>query len=294
MECRSAPLATVVVAVRGNVDALDGLLASLAEHRPVGGIEVVVADNHAVRTIATPTTGTWPFPVRVAHVPTRGLSRARNVGIRLALGEMIAVTDPDARPRAGWLAELADALATTGAWCAGGRVVPRFVGTPGPLSPEVAQMFVPPSWPRTVTALRPPWWLVGCNMAFRRDPRPRFCTHLGAGAPARGPGRMSCEDLEITIRAAAEDLGVVVAPDAVVDRAIHADDVRLAALARRAYGHGTSIARLRALHPNAPIYDSYRLGDAVRMVRAGLRPALVGLSRVAGYRLARAGQGGRA
>lgn len=290
MECRSAPLATVVVAVRGNAGALEGLLAALAEQRLGGGFEVVVVDNHAVRTVPAPPERAWPFPVRVAHVPTAGLSRARNVAVSLSLGEMIAVTDPDARPRPDWLAELADALATTGAWCAGGRVLPRFLGSPrSQVGPEVAQMFVPPSWPRAVTPLRPPWWLVGCNMAFRRRPRPVFCTNLGAGA--HGPGRLSCEDLEITVRATAEGLGVVIAPGAVVDRAIHPEDVRLAALARRAYGHGTSIARLRALHPDAPVYDSYRLGDAVRMVRAGLRPALIGLSRVAGYRLARTGRG---
>lgn len=290
MERRSAPRATVVVAVRGNTPALDGLLAALAEQRLAGGFEVVVADNHADRTVTAPTDG-WPFPVRVVHVPARGLSRARNAGVRLADGEMIAVTDPDARPRPGWLAGLADALSTTGAWCAGGRVLPRLLGSPRPrLSPEVAQMFIPPSWPRTVTPLRPPWWLVGCNLAFRRSPLPLFCTYLGAGA--HGPGRMSCEDLEITVRAHAAALGVVVVPGAVVERAIHADDVRLAALAARAYGHGASMARLRALHPDAPIYDSYRLGDAVRMIRAGLRPALIGLSRVAGYRLARTGPTG--
>jgi len=284
------PRVSVVVAVRGNPHALEGLLACLAGQEVAGcGVEVVIADNHTHATVEPPAVSAWPFTVRVVHEPVAGLSRARNAAIRAARGRVVAVTDPDARPRPGWLAGLLDALAVSGAWCAGGRVVAGFTGGHPPvLDARVWQMFAPPvgCWPDRVCVLRAPWWLVGCNLAFRRDPLPVFATGLGVC----GRRRLSCEDLEITLRAQRAGRGVVVVPDAVVDRAVHPADVRLRALLHRAYGHGTSIARLRALHPDAEIYDSYRVIDAVRSARPV--PVLLDLARIVGYRTARARCGG--
>lgn len=280
----AAPRVSVIVAVRGNPEALGGLWAALAAQQVEGGFEVVLADNHLRPRIEGVPRGLWPFLVRVVHEPVAGLSRARNTAIGAARGRVLAVTDPDARPRPGWLAALTDALETTGAWCVGGRVEPRFTaGRPAGLAPEVERMFAPPDWPATVEPLRAPWWAAGCNLALRSRPRPRFCEQLGV----RGARRLACEDLEITMRAQLSGLGAVIAPEAVVERAVHPGDLTPAALARRAWWHGVSMARLRALHPIAEVYDGYRLADATRALRRGVRPALVELARIAGWHTAR-------
>ncbi|MGH3866027.1 MAG: hypothetical protein ACRDQ4_07790 [Pseudonocardiaceae bacterium] len=73
----------------------------------------------------------------------------------------------------------------------------------------------------------------------------------------RGRRHLSCEDVEIVIRAQRAGLGVVVAPDAVVARAIHPADRRVRALVSRAFWHGVSIARPHVT-PDAPAVSRHR------------------------------------
>lgn len=87
------------------------------------------------------------------------------------------------------------------------------------------------------------------------------------------------------VRTERAGLGVVVAPDAVVARAIHPADRRVSALVGRAFWHGVSIARLVNAHPDTEIYDSDRVRDALRSLRpASWLPALTDLARIAGLR----------
>src|SRR5206468_9050646 len=47
------------------------------------------------------------FPARVIRTAQRGLSHARNVGLRAAAGDIVAYIDDDARPDPHWLTYLA-------------------------------------------------------------------------------------------------------------------------------------------------------------------------------------------
>ncbi|WP_329138153.1 glycosyltransferase [Streptomyces sp. NBC_01476] len=277
------PGASVVVAVRGNTAALEGLAAALDAQEIPGGIELIVVDNHPTPVLRPGAGRLGPMDCRIVHEPQPGLSRARNTGIGLARGDIVLITDPDARPEPGWASGMVRALEETGAYAAGGRVVPRFTGsTPAAVPPEVMQLFVPPLWPQTTTGLAAPYWVVGCNLAMRRRPRPWFDTRLGVA----GLRHLSCEELEFTVRAERDGLRVVVVPDAVVHRAIHPADLRARAVAGRAWWHGVSIARLLAIHPDAGIHDSYRLRDAVTWTRLrhqdGRRAAVTDALRIAG------------
>ena len=297
------PAVSVVVAVHGNVGALAGLVSAIADQDyPLSAIELVVVDNHAEPTVTAGLLNGAPVAHVLVHEPRLGLSRARNSGIRQASGDYILVTDPDARPEQAWVRRLIDALQETGAYLAGGKVVPRFTGTASRercLDAGVMRLFVPPLWPERTCRLEPPYWLVGCNLAVRRAPLPRFDERLGA----RPGHRLRCEDLELVIRAERDGLQVVVVPDAVVHRAVDPADIRASAILGRALWHGVSIARLRRLHPDAAIFDSYRIRDALRSIRptrkASWLAALADLSRIAGrraeqVRLARAGGPGNA
>lgn len=274
--------ASVVVAVRGNTAALDGLAAAVAAQEIPGGIELIVVDNHPNPVLRPGLGQLGPMPCRIVHESQPGLSRARNTGIEQARADVVLITDPDARPEPGWAEAMVRALEETGAYAAGGRVVPRFTGNTSAVPAELLQLFVPPLWPQTTSLLVPPYWVVGCNLAIRRTPRPCFDTRLGVA----GSRHLSCEELEFTVRAEQEGLRVVVVPDAVVHRAIHPADVRARAVAGRAWWHGVSIARLLAIHPDAGIYDSYRLRDALAWSRlrhqGGRRVAVADALRIAG------------
>lgn len=277
---------SVVVAVRGNPEALAGLLGALGQQGglPAGGLEVVVVDNHVhpdpdVAAIARNTArGAGPAVV-VVHEPRPGLSRARNRGLRQARGGVVLITDPDARPEPMWAALLVEALEVSGAYCAGGRVLPRYTGlVPTDLDPEIAKLFAPPAWPVHVAPVAEPYWLAGCNLAVRRHPLPVFYEALGT----RGRRKTTCEDLEFVARCQRDGLPVVIAPDAVVHRAVHPSDLTPWALVRRGFAHGVSIARLTALHPGLVIIDSYQLRHVLERWRQDRVSALVAAARIVG------------
>lgn len=276
-------VASVIVAVHGNVDALDGLLGCLAKQDFPGHLQVIVVDNHRWPHVPVYLgTDTWAGFVRVVHEPRPGLSRARNVALQHAVGDYLLFTDPDARPEAGWVRALIDALTNTGAYCAGGRLTPRFVdhSTPPTLESGVQQFFLPTIWPARTCRLQEPFWLAGCNLATRNSPPPWFAEELGA-RPRR---HLSCEDLELTFRAT--ELGVVVVPDAVVHRAVHRRDLQLRALLARGWWHGVSVARMQQRHPGAAIYDTTRARAVLRGFRwSHRRTAAIHLSRIVAWRM---------
>ena len=98
----SMPYVSVVVPVRDGLAALRGCVgALLAQDYPADRYEIVVVDNGSV---TTPAAVLPPDPrlVLVAE-PVAGSYVARNTGIRAARGVILAFTDADCVPAAGWL-----------------------------------------------------------------------------------------------------------------------------------------------------------------------------------------------
>lgn len=275
---RPSPAASVVVAVHGNPGDLPGLVATLnGQTMPLGMFELVVVDNHRWVVVDPSVFTTALFGWRLVHEPAPGLSRARNAGIRSAAGDCVLITDADSRPDSSWVQALAGALLEEDAFAAGGPAIPR-LPVAATLHPALRQWFVPPTWPETTQELAPPYWIIGCNMGFRRTNPPwTFDEELGTV----GRRHRSCEDLEFVIRAQAAGLRVLLVPDAVVHRAITAGDLRLRALLGRAFWHGVSVARLRRKVAARYILDSYRIRDVI--AEGDLLTRLTHLARIAGY-----------
>jgi glycosyltransferase involved in cell wall biosynthesis len=156
------PRVSVVVCSYNGGGTLEGCLESLSKLN-YPDYEVILVDDgssDATRQIAQ------RFPhVRYHHQRNHGLSVARNVGMDLATGEIIAYTDSDCFADEDWLYFLVSKLLETGASAVGGpNLLPSHDG------PVAACVSASPGTPAHVlindqTAEHIP----GCNMAFWAD-----------------------------------------------------------------------------------------------------------------------------
>jgi GT2 family glycosyltransferase len=124
--------------------------------------EVIVVDDGSTDETASIARR---FDVRLHRTSNRGLSAARNSGLALATGEIVAYIDDDAYPDPHWLTYLATTFLTTNDVGVGGPNVPP--PSDGPVAHAVAAS---PGGPvHVLVSDREAEHLPGCNMAFRRS-----------------------------------------------------------------------------------------------------------------------------
>jgi GT2 family glycosyltransferase len=181
---------TLVVPTVGRVDALSRCLAAVAAGtaRPA---EVVVVDQSSEGVALDA-----PLPVRTVRDDGRGLSRARNEGLRHATEPLVAFTDDDCVPEERWLAAAVSALeADPGLVAVAGPVLPL----PDETGTLVAVSSRTSLESETFHRTREPWRVgSGGNLVVRTAVLRElggFDVRLGAGSPG-GAG----EDVDVLHR----------------------------------------------------------------------------------------------
>jgi GT2 family glycosyltransferase len=208
----SNPLLSIVVATCANVTSVvrcvEAILAGLA-----GPCEIVVVENRPKgSTVGLALEERFDGDERVRYVEERGrgLSRARNAGLELAGGDLVAFTDDDVVVDARWVPTIRAAFAERPeVGCVTGLILPLELETPTQLLVERFASFGKGFRPRVYSLEAPPpeqplfpytagYFGSGANMAFRTDVLRGlggFDPVLGTGTRARGG-----EDLDICIR----------------------------------------------------------------------------------------------
>ena len=156
------PHVSVVVCAYNAEATIDECLTSL-EHLTYPSYDVIVVDDGS--RDATARIAAEHARARVVSTPNGGLSRARNIGIAEAAGEIVAFTDADVRVDPEWLTYLVQPMLTSDVVGAGGpNVVPAD-------DPWLAQCVArAPGGPTHVMLDdRVAEHVPGCNMAFRRE-----------------------------------------------------------------------------------------------------------------------------
>lgn len=129
----------------------------------------------------------------------RGLSGARNSGITIAQGSVIAFMDEDASAAPDWLACLAIHYIDSNIVGVGGSIEPRWANGRPPWFPAEFDWVVGCTYrgmPEATASVRN---FIGCNMSFRRD------VFHAVGGFRNGIGRVGtlpvgCEETELCIR----------------------------------------------------------------------------------------------
>lgn len=245
----AVPSITVVLCTRDRTSLLRASLAGILRlHYP--NFDVVVVDN-AAQTTDTRDMIREEFPdprIQLIEEPIPGLSRARNTGLRHALGDLVAFTDDDTLVDEAWLTEIAAGferapnIACVSGLVASGELRTQAqayfdgrVNWAGNLEPRIFSLDDPPAdlpmFPFTLGAFG-----TGANFALDRRTALRlggFDTAFGAGTRTGGG-----EDIDMFTRVLLEGRSVAVQPSAIVWHR-HRDDY--AELRRQAHAYGNGL-----------------------------------------------------
>jgi cellulose synthase/poly-beta-1,6-N-acetylglucosamine synthase-like glycosyltransferase len=194
------PTVSVVVPVLNAAPTISATLAALGDQRFDGEYEVIVVDCGSTDGTLALLNGA---AVTVLHHPERDPAGARNRGAEHAHSELLAFTDADCAPEAGWLA--AGVAALHGADLVQGRVLPA--RAPGPLE-------------RTVSVGAEHGLYETANLLVRRQAFDRAGGFGPVPGLALAPGRHFGEDTWFAWRARRAGARTAFAPDAVVRHAV--------------------------------------------------------------------------
>ena len=197
---------SVIICTRDRGDALLPTVRSILADAPTdGAMDLLVVDQSDGDSVRQALAQVEDARLRYRRELSRGLSAARNAGIRATEGELIAFTDDDCVVEAGWLAALRAAFA---AHPEAGLVFGAVIAA----DHDPTQGFLPCFEAREGLLTRRRMragaghWGMGANMALRRSAVERigaFDELLGAGARLR-----SAEDSDYVLRAVESGLGV--------------------------------------------------------------------------------------
>lgn len=236
---------TTVVVCAYTEDRWDDLVASVESVRglPEAPEALLVIDHNDA--LLARSRDRWSDVIVVPNEFRQGLSGARNTGVKLASGDVVAFLDDDATAESDWLTHLLAPFADTAVAGVGGHATPVWPEGGNTLYPAELLWIVGCSHRGLPTERADVRNVIGCSMAFRRE------SILTVGGFNLDTGRvgsipLGCEetDLCIRIRQADPSARIVLEPGADVRHHVTAGRVTWAYLRRRAFYEGVSKAAL--------------------------------------------------
>src|ERR1043166_8376952 len=122
---------SVIIATYNRAEELGKTLGRLKGLQSSGPWEVIIVDNNSsdnTREVVLERVESFPVPLRYVMEKEQGRSAALNAGIRIAHGEILAITADDVRVDPMWLRNAEQALERLGCDYVGGKALPIWSG----------------------------------------------------------------------------------------------------------------------------------------------------------------------
>jgi hypothetical protein len=263
---------------------LQGAVRSvLAQHEAVHEIIVMIDHHPGLLDLAEaewPPVGRDRSPgptVRVAaSAGARGLSGARNTGVSLARGQIVAFLDDDACADPRWSERLLGPYSDPLTIACGGAAEPDLAGARPAWWPLEFDWVVGCSYVGLPSRPAPVRNLIGANMSARR------AAVVEVGGFAEGMGRigarpLGCEETDLFIRMARRwpDARIVYEPGARVHHCVPQARMTWRYFRTRCFAEGLSKAKVAARVGRGPALASER-SYALRVLPRGMARALIG------------------
>jgi glycosyltransferase involved in cell wall biosynthesis len=232
-------------------DTILSFRQALACAPPAFPYELIVVDNGSTdETGAVVSTAMRECAISIRYIfePIRGLSFARNAGIRESRHEIVAFVDDDVLVKAGWLHAIARAFAEfPEIACVGGNTVPLFeTGRPPWIKDSLLRYYGSTRSGEVRREMHYPEHPFGVNMAVRKvlfDAIGGFDARLGR----KQNNLRSNEEAELFRRASAAGFRTLYEPSAVLEHRIPAPRAQERWLLSRSYWQGVSDVVMQSL-----------------------------------------------
>jgi GT2 family glycosyltransferase len=238
------PVVSVIIPTRDGAGPLRTCLGALARAFPEDAETIVVSDGDGADLKPLLGELVEPLRLRCIQVPHGGPAYARNRGLEVARGQIVAFTDDDCRTRPGWLEALSARVSTSPPCAAGGITHNGIASNP---YADAAQVVLDLLARHELDSYGEVRFFPANNCAFPADALRRMG---GFDESFR-----TAEDRELLRRWRAAGHGIGLAVDAHVD---HDADPDLVGFVRKFYHYGRGAARFHATAHG----ESY--GDSVR------------------------------
>ena len=247
-----------------------------AQTHPASEIILVIDHNSTLHERAQVQ---FPDLTVVTNTEKRGLSGARNSGIAVAHGDIIAFMDEDAVADPEWLSHLDAGFLDPKVLGVGGAIIPWWIAKQPAWFPEEFNWVVGCTYRGMPEIASPVRNLIGCNMAFRSE------VFSQAGGFRSEIGRVGtfpagCEETELCIRASQILPGrlFLFEPRAQVHHRVPAARTNLRYFTDRCYAEGLSkalVSRLVGAQDGLSSERSYTFKTLPRGALRGLKDAFV-------------------
>ncbi|MBC7725643.1 MAG: glycosyltransferase family 2 protein [Burkholderiaceae bacterium] len=207
--------------------------------------EVILVIDHE-RELFERAAAAWPQITVVENASRQGLSGARNTGVELASGVIVAFLDDDATAGPGWLRAMLDCFDAADVVAVGGRANPVWPhGLPSVTLPPELLWVVGCTYRGQPTSREDVRNVMGCTMAFIRSPLVDIGGfNLDTGRVGQIP--LGAEETEVCIRLrqANPATRIVFEPLSTVSHRVTPDRMTWRYLRRRSFFEGVSKAAL--------------------------------------------------